>query len=246
MDFLDAYIIRARLFPAILAISPFIALIAVTVSWDTLSLPQVITTVAVGVLFFAFADLARRMGKRTEKNIFKATGGIPSNTLLMRSDKTFDPTTQERYRKFVSELIGERAPTAKQEAQDPAAARAYYIRADNWLRENTRDHGQFKLLFEENVTYGFRRNLYGIKWAALALNLAVLMACGVILYLDKFSADTLKQVAMIGAFAAVHALYFFFVVTLRSVVAASDQYARQLILSSETLAKKPVMSKEKS
>lgn len=239
MGFLDAYIIRARLFPAILAISPFIALAAITVSWTTLSLPQTIITVAVGVLFFAFSDLARRMGKRTEKDLFKETGGVPSNTLLMRSDTTFDAATQDRYRKFVGDLVGEKAPSAEEEDKDPAATRAYYIRVGNWLRENTRDHEEFRLLFEENITYGFRRNLYGIKWPALALNLLVLIACGVLLYLNKFSAGTIGQVEMVGAFAAVHALYFFLVVTRQSAVAASNQYARQLILSSETLAKRP-------
>lgn len=244
MDFLDAYIIRARLFPAILAISPFIALVAITVSWNTLSLPQAITTVAVGVLFFAFADLARRMGKRTEKDLFKDTGGVPSNTLLMHSDKTFDPATHERYRNFIGDLIGEKAPSEEKDARDPAAARQYYIRAGNWLRENTRNHDEFKLLFEENITYGFRRNLYGIKWPALALNVLVLIACGVILYLNKFSAGTLGQVEMVGAFAALHALYFLLVVSRKSVVAASNQYARQLILSSETLAKKPAPKKK--
>lgn len=239
MGFLDAYIIRARLFPAILAISPFIALVAITVSWNALSLPQTITTVAVGVLFFAFSDLARRLGKRTEKDLFKETGGVPSNNLLMHLDTTFDPTTQERYRKFVGDLIGEKAPSAENEAKDPAAARAYYIRVGNWLRENTRDHKEFQLLFEENITYGFRRNLYGIKWPALVLNLLVLLTCGVILYLNKFSAGTISQVEMVGAFAAVHAMYFVLAVTRKGVVAASNQYARQLILSSETLTKKP-------
>jgi hypothetical protein len=243
MGFLDAYIIRARLFPAILAISPFIAFMAITVSWNTLSLPQMITTVTVGVLFFAFSDLARRFGKRTEKTLFKDTAGVPSNTLLLRSDKTFDVATQDRYRKLIGDLIGEKAPSDEKETRDLPAARAYYIRAGNWLRENTRDHKEFRLLFEENITYGFRRNLYGVKWPALILNLIVLIICGVILYLNKFSAATLSQVEMVGAFAAVHAAYFFFFVTRKSVVAASNQYARQLLLSSETLAKKPAKKK---
>lgn len=244
MDFLDAYIIRARLFPAILAISPFIALVAITVSWNTLSLPQAITTVAIGVLFFAFADLARRLGKYTEKDLFRATGGVPSSTLLMHSDKTFDPATQKRYRKFIEELIGEKAPSKQSEEKDPKSAQHYYIRAGNWLRENTRNHDDFRLLFEENITYGFRRNLYGIKWPALALNVLVLVACGVILYLNKFSIATLMQVQMVGAFAAVHALYFLVVVSRKGVIAASDQYGRQLILCSEALAKRPAQKKK--
>lgn len=243
MDFLDAYIVRARLFPAILAISPLIALVAITVSWNAMSLPQAITTAAVGVLFFAFADLARRMGKRAEQQLFEDTGGVPSNNLLMHSDTTFDPVTQQRYRGTIEKLVGEKAPSKQQEAKDPAAAKQYYMRACSWLRENTRSHDEFKLLFEENVTYGFRRNLYGIKLPALALNLIVLLSCGAILYFADFSKETLQQVGMVGTFAAMHALYFLFVVTRASVLVASTQYARQLILSCETLAKKAAAKK---
>lgn len=55
MGFLDAYSVRARLFPAVLAIAPALALATVAVTWNQLSLPQVVTSLAVGVLFVGFA-----------------------------------------------------------------------------------------------------------------------------------------------------------------------------------------------
>jgi len=52
-----------------------------------------------------------------------------------------------------------RPPAPEQEAADPEAADGFYTRAGNWLRENTRSKKKFDILFNENVTYGYRRNL---------------------------------------------------------------------------------------
>ena len=41
------------------------------------------------------------------------------------------------------------------------------------VREETRDHTAYPLLFSENITYGFRRNLAGLKPTALVCNLVV-------------------------------------------------------------------------
>jgi len=74
---LDAYNLRARLFPAVLGVAPAIALATVAVSWDDLGLPQAIATLAVGVLFVAAADLARRLGRWKERKIFAYNNGQP-------------------------------------------------------------------------------------------------------------------------------------------------------------------------
>jgi hypothetical protein len=68
------------------------------------------------------------------------------------------------------------------EQNDPAAAKSFYERTGTWLRENTRDTKKFPILFNELVTYGFRRNLLGVKWPALALNLVVVLICAGLLW----------------------------------------------------------------
>jgi hypothetical protein len=109
----------------------------------------------------------------------------------------------------------------------------------NWLRERTRDTDKFKVLFDELVTYGFRRNLFGIKYAALGIDLAVVVGCGIALWrgvpLDLSSVSGGKLV-LIGAFTLIHAAYVAFAVTEGSVRQAAQQYARQLLMSCETLA----------
>jgi hypothetical protein len=234
---LDTYTLQARLFPAILAIAPALALATVAVSWNTLSLPQAITTMAVGVLFMGFSDIARRFGKRAERRLFRDTGGRPVITLLRHADPVFDEKTKQRYRNFLAGALGEPAPSADDEVQDAQWTNGFYERCGNWLRERTRDKGKFKILFEENKTYGFRRNLFGVKWPALALNLAVVVICSLIIShkVDVPNDPSLVQVFTVLVIAAIHALYFLAFVGRKAVVQASDQYARQLVLSCETL-----------
>src|SRR6266567_3911714 len=95
--FLDAYTLRARLFPAVIAAAPALAAIALLISWNQIALSNVIATTALLVLLFTLADLARKQGVRVEPRIFERMGGKPSVTMMRRSDKTIEPHTMERY-----------------------------------------------------------------------------------------------------------------------------------------------------
>lgn len=235
MQFIDIYNFRARLLPAVIGIAPAIALAAISISWSELSLPQVIATAAIAVLFVAASDLARRMGKRFERKMFASTGGRPIMTLLRHSDPTFEAQTKDRYRNYLAQQLNEAAPTADDEMHDPAAANAFYDRCGVWAREHTRDKTKFRILFEENMTYGFRRNLYGLKWPGLALNALIVAICIFLLSPvgNGIGETTRTEVFAVLTIAALHAVYFLFFVTRRSVEEASDQYARQLVLSCE-------------
>ena len=61
MDFFkifDAYSLRARLFPAIIAAAPALAALALLISWKSFELSNAIATLALIVLLFAIADFA--------------------------------------------------------------------------------------------------------------------------------------------------------------------------------------------
>jgi hypothetical protein len=166
--------------------------------------------------------------------------------MLRYSDCTFDHATKASWLKFLGAKIGAAPPTAGEENADLAAADAYYARCGNWLRENTRDHRKFNLIFEENVAYGFRRNLYGVKWLGLLLNLVVVAICAVWIWnrwpvgADDGVATRLMYVVII---ALAHAIFFVFAVTKAGVAEAAKQYARQLLLACEALATNAPMKK---
>ncbi len=176
--YLDPDALRARLSPAILAAAPAFAAVALLISWTQFSLSNTIATAGLVALLFALADIARRRGKKIQPQLFAELGGMPSTTMLRHSDPTSDAASKARYVAFLAGKINETAPTEAREKADPAAADAFYTRCGDWLRENTRNTKKFNILFNENVTYGFRRNLLGMKWSALALNLLIVIYFG--------------------------------------------------------------------
>jgi len=159
--------------------------------------------------------------------------------MLRHSDSTFDAASKARYVAFLAGKINETAPTEAQEEANPAAADAFYARCGDWLRENTRNSKKFNILFNENVTFGFRRNLLGMKWAALALNLLIVIISGCALYHGSIPFQDMQhiegRVIVVFVVAVLHALYISLGVNKSAVAEASIAYARQLILSCETL-----------
>ncbi|RWL01840.1 hypothetical protein [Mesorhizobium sp.] len=239
MNILDKYALKARLFPALLTLVPALALAFFAVSWTSIGPSQAFTAVAIAVLFFFFSDLARRAGKRVEPKVFAAMGGIPSVTLLRHRDRTIDSKTKARYVDFLASKLGESAPTREQEIEEPGDADHFYERCGTWLREHTRDKVRFEVLFNELVTYGFRRNLYGLRWWGLSLNAIVVAICLWLLYRPDASVSLAEAIES-GLFpvfvvAAIHAIGFGLWVTRGAVIDAAKQYARQLILSCEGL-----------
>ena len=141
--------------------------------------------------------------------MFEEMGGKPSVTMFRRSDTTIEEPTKERYRQLIAGKIKQPVPTAGQEVANQAEADTFYDACGTWLRANTRHPKKFPLLFGENVGYGFRRNLFGLKWPALALNLIVVAICAALLWyrgaLDMDNDLTMRTVVVLIV-AAIHAL----------------------------------------
>jgi hypothetical protein len=250
MDFLkvfDAYSLRARLFPAIIAAAPALAAAALLISWKSFELSNVIATVALVVILYAISDVARARGKAIEETLYAEQGGKPSIVLFRRADPTIDDALKERYRIFVAGKLDVVAPTVVEEQANPAAADSFYDRCGVWLRANTRDTKTFFLLFNETVTYGFRRNLLGVKWPALGLNLLVVVICIILLWHDNWvwNAAFERRVLVVLIIAAIHAVYILSAVSRKAVNDASRTYGRELILSCEGLIRNSVASKPK-
>jgi membrane protein implicated in regulation of membrane protease activity len=82
LRFLDAYTLRARLFPAILGAAPALAAVLLLVSWKSLELSNIVATIAMLVLVYALADWARKRGQDTQPRIYEQMGGKPSMTMM--------------------------------------------------------------------------------------------------------------------------------------------------------------------
>lgn len=161
---LDQYTYCARLLPALIVSMPFLILLFITlpVIWKLIG---ALSAMGVSVaLIFLMAQCGRDAGKRKEPDLFRTIGGKPSTRLLRHSDQTLPPATKKRYHDFLAaNAPGFNPPTPQQEASDPDAADRMYDSALDWLRAKTRDTKLHDLLFAENISYGFRRNLWGMK-----------------------------------------------------------------------------------
>lgn len=238
LRFFDAYTVRARFIPAILGVAPALAALFLLIPWKEFDLYVVITSVAMLGLLYALSDWTRKQGQALEPKLYEEVGGKPSVTMMFRSDATLDAASKDRYRAFLAGKINRPEPTTDDEVKDRAGAMSFYELAGTWLRTHTRESKKFPILFNENCAYGFRRNLLGVKWPSLALNVVVVVICAAALCYNwpfNLSSDTAKRVLVVIIVAAAHALYFLIGVNKKSVNLASRTYARELILSSEKL-----------
>lgn len=124
------------------------------------------------------AQVGRDLGKRKEPELFKGWGGKPTNRYLSHLHSPLSPHTLERYHKRLRNLLSDlRIPTRSQEMADPAAAEQIYQSCTDYLRDRTRDKAAFPLVFAENVNYGFRRNLWGMKCIGIVLTITGVLGC---------------------------------------------------------------------
>lgn len=234
----DSYTIKARLYPALIAALPGLALAAVTVSWQQLGISHAIGGGAALLLFYVFSDMAQQHGKRLESGIFKKMGGKPSTVMLRHRDPRFGAVAKRTWCKYIGCHINQEAPTDVDELADPASADVFYTQCGDWLREQMRDYKQFHLLFDNLVRYGFRRNLLGLKKPALVLNSIIVLGCCIALWFRlPISADDYASMRLIYVLiaCALHAAYFLLVVQEKAVMQAADEYARQLLLGCDAV-----------
>lgn len=240
MEHFDLYTIKARLAPAIIAVAPSMALLIAIISIKSFDASQVWATIGLLVVLFALSNVSREAGKRVQYRVYRDNDGWPTFDPIYYEDRTFGDEAKLKYLNFLSEKLGRPFPSMLDAASNPLAARQFYNEAATWLREATRDTNQFRILYDENITYGYFRNLLGLKWISLSLNLAVMTICFLVIYqyVPWFN-DVAASLHYVLAVSIVHGLYIVFGVTEARMRSASSRYARQLLLACETMITKP-------
>ncbi len=234
---LDSYSFRARFLPAVLVLAPVVATLA---AWLPLESPAWKTLASVGALAAAavlLAHLARDMGKRKQDDLWTAWGGAPSTRFLRHRDTTLNAETRERYHAKLQTLVpGIEIPSARSERAKPDAADAAYTSCGDWLREKTRDRARFELLFEENVGYGFRRNLWAMKPAGITLSSIGALGASARLALELQARHPPSAEAVLALVVSVPLLVWWLLRIRPAWIArAADAYARTLLAACEDL-----------
>lgn len=220
----DAYNLRARFSVVILYILPFLA--------DAVLLGVVTGIFPVAVFTFALAALCQAaMGP--VRDVGKKEAGTKNNaTDLLAPDSRLPVLTKRRYYRKLAAMEPEFAPFAAL-LDDPGQLSGEEVSAlcqsaVRWLRGKTRDSKAFGLLKEENINYGFRRNLYAFRVPGLLFNLAALLA---LLYREGFfTHPTLCVITVPQVFLHLAMLlYLWLAVTEKSVDMAGKRYAETLL-----------------
>jgi hypothetical protein len=124
------------------------------------------------------------------------------------------------------------------ELADPDAADELYESCTHFLRERTRDKGTFPLVFAENVSYGFRRNLLGLRPVGITTSLVGLVigafASGATGYRTPYFVVAPLSAVVSGG------LLLFWIARVNSgwVKQAADAYADRLLGACDTLFQK--------
>ena len=233
----DRYSLLARQRPALLMLFP--GLVSAVVIFPSLqawwaTLLAVTGTCGVSI---ALAEFAQAQGKALEPRMILSWDRLPSVAMLRWRDARIDDATKRRYKTFLAANVpGLNFPDAAAEAASPTIADDAYQSATNWLLTQTRDKKVFGLLFEKNISYGFRRNMLGLRHLGTGISLAALAALGAAAMHASISGRQIDGTLLVGAFVALAALGFWATVVAPNwVEVAAIAYARELLAACDRL-----------
>lgn len=155
-DLFDRYDIRTRICAFIFVMSPFLLDAYILVE----GIRSFSSTVIVSAVLIAGSGLAtcwmRYLGNKVNQVDYIAEYLTPNSTVI-------DEHTKARY---YTKLIGHEPSFADLRSDDVQVSQVAAKTVSGWLKEKTRDE-KYSLIREENLNYGFIRNLYAVKSAFL-------------------------------------------------------------------------------
>ena len=234
---LDKYAVNARLIPALIVLLPLgLSLICLFpdkfAGWDL-----IVWLGASGGLAVFLEQLARDKGKGKEPSLYEKWGGKPTTIMLRHTRSPLGAMTVSRYHNILgSSIPGIKMPTKDDEEKDLKYADEVYESCAAFLRAKTRDREKFRMIFEENVNYGFRRNLWGMKPLAILLIMVSIILVLTQIHPNWLNPEKVKPVALVALLLdASFLLIWWRIITTDWVRTAANVYARQLLASCDQL-----------
>jgi hypothetical protein len=236
----DSYERKARLYPALLLFIPVAVVVGCGLGTSVSRVEAVCIVVASCGGLLLLAQFARDAGKRKERRLFDRWGGVPSVCIFRHVDARMDTITKARRHKRMSSLVKEaKAPTADEETTDPIAADGVYTAWSTYIRVNTRDNRKYALLFQENINYGYRRNVWGLRPTGIAVTSVSLAGAVAWLYFRYRSAGQISVELIIASVVALTLLLLWlFRFSADWVRVPADAYAERLAEAIDSLTPK--------
>lgn len=192
----DSYLRKARLLPALLVVLP-ISIAVLSVNPNGISGWSVIWSLIIfsgGTLLIS--ELGRDMGKKKEDALYTLWGGKPSIKLLRHNDSPNLTLLAIRHRKLEKLIQNLSMPSLEQEKKDYKKADEVYEICSTYLRNNTRDTKKFPLVYKELCSYGFRRNLWGMKPIGIFFNIVGFVLLSLSIYRSATQAEPIVFISL--------------------------------------------------
>lgn len=163
----DRYTIQARLYPASIVVFPFTFLGIATLEEGEIVDAGFALLAGAGVLLF-LANYVRSQGRSVEKyELKKAWDELPT-TYMLRTSHSGNEYQRDRWRMRLEELTGAPLPSSSDESMSPQESNRRYHSAVRYLTARVHvSAGRYPKVQDENINYGFRRNLYSLKRLAM-------------------------------------------------------------------------------
>jgi hypothetical protein len=233
----DKYSYQARLLPALIVVAPLALAVTVWFPTESTALKFFATFLFSFGITAILPHLARDLGKAKEPGLFRSWGGVPTTRMLSHRNSKLNAVTLSRYHLKFGQLIpGIEIPNARDESLSRSDSDTKYESCILFLREKTRDRKQFSMVFNENVNYGFRRNLWAAKPFGIATSAVGFGSCLVSLCLRHPSAYSSPLFGVVGLLVCFFLIVLWiFVFNPDWVRVAAEEYARRLIGAIEIL-----------
>lgn len=231
IDLFDRYDIRARICALIFVVSPFLLDAYILVdAVRNISFTAIITAVLIASSGL-FSCWIRYSGNNASRGDYIAEFLLPESSAI-------STTSRERYWKKLQDLepsfsglSSDNAMKCKETAESVSP----------WLREQTRT-GEFKLIHEENMNYGFIRNVFSVKsiflWSFSIYSL-LLISVAIITNLDLSLKDYFMTIptehVVCGIIHITTYLIWFFGVTPKILDFSARKYAMAVIRAIDKL-----------
>lgn len=229
---LNRYELNARLKPALLVLLPAVVVLLFwyPAAWSLKS-SAIMVCSSCGVLY-AVSQLSRYLGRQVERQSERRAGRGNTARLLLHSDETYAAETKERYHEYLR-AHGRVLSTPEEETANPDAAFRRALSAVDWLLEHTRGGPGAVFLLDENIAYGFQRNLLGLKPIGLTLSIAAIAVHSILLAVSTQEKEMFWLGVVIWFSQVIFLIFLTFLVNMKAVSEASLAYAQRLLANCE-------------
>ena len=166
-NLLDRYTFTARVAPVVIVALAVPLAVGAWIPFSDWPVKMFGIATVLAIVGYAVSFLARDAGKALQGPLWASWGGPPTVQLLRHRNPVIGAGSKASlHQHLVALRIVDRLPSPSEETEDPSAADDKYLTCSDGLRRKARElkaKSPLDVADGEKISYGFRRNLRGIR-----------------------------------------------------------------------------------